>query len=68
MKLVPHARLAWRWFSVQAMALAAILPLAWEALPPELRTYIPEPWMPWIVAGVLVGGIAGRLVDQGTAK
>ena len=68
MRFVPNFDKAWQWFSVQAMAFAAAFPIAWEMLPPELKTLIPDSWMKWVVAGILIGGIFGRLLDQGTTK
>jgi di/tricarboxylate transporter len=65
MKLVDDARRAWRWFSVQALAVLAVVPLIWGELPPEVTALIPAGWHPYILAGVAVAGIMGRLVDQG---
>lgn len=65
MKLVSDWRKVWKWHSTQAMALAAVLPIAWDQLPHDLKQVIPDDWMPWIAGGVLVAGIVGRLRDQG---
>ncbi len=65
MKLVPEARRAWRWFSVQALAVLAALPLVWPQLPPEVQAMLPEGARPWLLAALAIGGIAGRLIDQG---
>lgn len=65
MKLVDNARQAWRWFSVQAMAIIAVLPLIWEQMPPEVLAVIPAVWLPWIAAGMALLGLVGRLVKQG---
>lgn len=65
MKLVKNARRAWRWFSVQALALLAALPLIWPQIPPEVQAMLPEAWRPWVLVALAVGGIVGRLVDQG---
>lgn len=65
MRLVSDARRAWRWFSMQALALLAIIPVVWAELPPEVAAIIPAGWYPWIVTGVAVAGMIGRLVDQG---
>ncbi len=68
MKLVDDASRAWRWFSVQIAALLAVLPLAWAELPGDVKAYLPPEWRPWIVTGLAVGIIAGRLIKQGPAK
>ena len=64
MKLVPNARYAWRWFSVQAIALAAI----WEGMPLDAKAVIPEPYGAWVTLGLLGAAGLGRMIDQGTAK
>lgn len=65
MKLVPDWRRAWRWFSVQALAVLAALPVAWAELPPDVQAMLPETWRPWLLAGLALAGLVGRLVDQG---
>lgn len=64
MKLVPEARRAWRWFSVQAMTLAGSLQGAWLAVPDDLRANVPKHLVHWITIALLVAGIVGRLVQQ----
>lgn len=68
MSLVKDWRLAWRWFSIQALALIALLPMVWSTLPPQVTGWVPEEWRPWIVVVIAIGGIAGRLVDQNKAS
>lgn len=65
MKLVDDAKRAWRWISVQCMALALALQGAWEVLPDEMKTGIPPRAVTLITLGLLVLGIVGRLVKQG---
>lgn len=65
MKLVPNTRQSWRWFSVQIMALVAVLPLVWAELPADLKSYIPPDWRPFLVTGLALAAIIGRMVDQG---
>lgn len=64
MKLVPEARRAWRWFSVQAMTLAGSLQGAWLAVPDDLRSNVPGMLVHVVTIVLLVAGIAGRLVQQ----
>lgn len=64
MKLVENAKQAWRWFSVQAMALAAALQGAWILVPDEMRASLPHGVVQWITIALLVLGVAGRLVVQ----
>lgn len=65
MKLVPNAGKAWRWFSVQAMAVSIAIQGAWQALPPDLATRLPEWAGDAASMAILALGIIGRLVDQG---
>jgi hypothetical protein len=67
MKLVPNARSAWRWFSVQLMALTAALQVAWETLPADALAVIPAEWRGYITLALILLAIVGRLIDQGTA-
>ena len=68
MRLVSDWRRSWRYFSTQALAALALIPLVWEQFPPDVQAIIPEAWRPWILALVALGGMAGRLVDQGDAE
>jgi hypothetical protein len=65
MKLVPNAKKAGSWFSMQAMALAAAIQGAWLATPPELQALVPADWVNYGTVAVLVLGAIGRVVDQG---
>jgi hypothetical protein len=64
MKLVDDAKSAWRWFSVQAMALALAIQGAWEVLPADMKAGIPPQYVTYITLLLLAMGIAGRLVKQ----
>lgn len=68
MRLVKNARSAWRWFSVQAMAVAIALQGAWNAMleiTPDLAARIPAGAIDTLSVAVLILGVVGRLVDQG---
>ncbi len=62
--LVENWKGAWRWFSLQAMALVVAVQGAWAAMPDDLKQHFPT----WLVTAVSVGllllGIGGRLVKQ----
>ena len=64
MKMVPEWHKAWRWLSVQALAVIAVLPFAWEYIPIDVRNMIPLEWQPFVFSAFAVGGILGRLVKQ----
>ncbi len=64
MTLVPDWRRAWTWFSVQALAILAALPLVWVALPSDAKGFLPDNLEPWVLFALAAGGIVGRLVDQ----
>ena len=62
--LVDEWKTAWRWFSVQSMALSAVLLGAWQALPEDLQQSLPRALPHWLAIALLTLGIAGRLVKQ----
>lgn len=68
MKTVENAASSWRWFSVQALAALAVLPVVWVQLPEDVKAWLPDGAKPWILALIAVGGIVGRLVDQGQSE
>lgn len=63
MKLVPNASKAWRWISMQMIALAAL----WETIPLEAKAVLDPSTQSWITLGLLVAAGVGRMIDQGTA-
>ena len=67
MKLVPNARRAWRWFSMQMMALVAAVQVAWETLPPDALAVIPADARGYITLGLVLLAMVGRMIDQGSA-
>lgn len=65
MKIVPHAKLAWRWFSMQSFAAATAIQVTWINLPVDMKESIPATWVSALTIAVCVAGALGRLVDQG---
>lgn len=63
MKLVPNWTKAWKWFSVQAIAFAAL----WETIPLEAKAVLEPSTQSWITLGLLVAAGLGRMIDQGSA-
>ena len=62
--MIAEWRQAWRWFSMQAMLLSGAVQAAWEALPADLKQYLPS-WLGLVLSlSVLVLGLGGRLVRQ----
>jgi hypothetical protein len=64
MRLVKDAGKAWRWFSVQAMALQGAAAGAWLAVPDDMRASVPSEWLAACAVVLTAVGIVGRLVDQ----
>jgi hypothetical protein len=64
MRLVEEWRSAWRWFSLQAMALTAAIQAAWAALPDDLKQHVPAKAVTAVSVALLLLGIGGRLVKQ----
>lgn len=64
MRLIPDWRSAWRWFSVQALAVIGALPIVWSMLPPDVKSLLPAGWGMWVFVVLAVAGVLGRVVDQ----
>lgn len=64
MKLVQDWKNAWRWLSVNCMAIAAALQGAWMYLPEDLKIYAPPQLIVPCTIGMLLLGIFGRIVQQ----
>lgn len=63
-KLIPDARLAWRFGSVQAAVLLALLSgLQAEVLPLVSPLFAPEVW-PWVSGGLALAVVVLRLLAQ----
>ena len=67
MKLVENWKSAWKWFSVQLVAIAGSVQLAVLAFPDELKGWLPD-WLTHALAlGLLCAAVFGRLIDQSKA-
>lgn len=68
MKFVENAKQCWKWFSVQAMALAGALQGTWMTIPEDLKSQVPANAVHYITLGLVFAGIVGRLVKQDAPK
>ncbi len=64
LKLIADWHQAWKWLSVQFIAMAGAVQLALLSFPDMLRAYVPDSWMHVIVLGLLAAAVLGRIVDQ----
>ncbi len=64
MRLIPNWTKAWKFLSMQAIALAAL----WETIPLEAKAVLDPATQSWITLGLLVAAGVGRMIDQGTAQ
>jgi hypothetical protein len=62
-RLVDNADEAWRWLSMRFVAVA----FAWEMMPPEVTSIIPDPYNGWLTAVLLFGAALGRVYKQAAA-
>jgi hypothetical protein len=68
MRLVPDWRESWKWLSMRFTALIIALPVAWMAVPDEVKAYLPDEWKPWIMVALGVCVFVGRVIDQTKGK
>lgn len=68
MTLVEDAKHAWRWLSMRCMGAAVALLGTWEVMPDDLKAGIPPKLVSYFAVGLLVLGMAGRLVKQEKKK
>ena len=64
MKPIANWKRGWRMISVQCMTLAAALQGAWQAVPDDWKATLSPGLVHWLTLGLLMLGIAGRLVQQ----
>lgn len=65
MKLVDDWKDAWKWISLNCMAIAGALQGAWVYVPEDMRAELPKNLVHGITLILLICGIAGRLIKQG---
>lgn len=64
MKLVDDWKQAWKWLSVNCMAVAAAIQGAWISLSDDIRSELPQYAIHIATIAILVAGIGGRLIQQ----
>ena len=68
MRFVENAKQSWKWFSMQAMALAGALQGTWVTIPEDLKAQVPANAVHYITLALVAAGIVGRLVKQNETK
>jgi hypothetical protein len=63
-QLVDDWRGAWRWVSVQVLALQGAAAAAWLAVPEEMRAAVPADWLAYAAVALTLIGIPGRMIKQ----
>ena len=63
-ELIHNWRAAWRFFSMQAMALNTAFLATWAVLPDDLKSALPSWLVPSAAVALLVIGMGSRLVKQ----
>lgn len=64
MRMVNGWRGAWRWWSIQALALQGAVGAAWLAVPDDMRAAVPAAWIAVAAIVLTTLGVAGRLIQQ----
>lgn len=68
MKLIDDWKNAWRWASINCMALAASVQGAWMYIPDDLRDNVPHHLASAITLVLLALGIIGRITQKGNTN
>ena len=64
MKLIKDWSTAYRFFSMQAMTVAAAVQGAWLTLSPEMIASLPPNTLHYVTIVLMVAGAIGRLIPQ----
>lgn len=64
MKLVDDWKQAWKWLSVNCMAVAAAIQGGWMSLSDDMRAELPKYAIHVATIAVLIAGIGGRILKQ----
>lgn len=63
-QLVEDWHEAWRWVSVQILALQGAAGAAWLAVPDDMRAAVPAEWLAYAAVVLTLIGIPGRMIKQ----
>ena len=63
--MIENWRSAWKFISVQAMALAVAIQTVWPMVPDDMKAALPPQVVHAVTVALLVAGIMGRLYKQG---
>lgn len=64
MKLIENAPQAWRMWSVQLLAAAAVVQGVWLALPEETKASLPADVVQWVTMALAILGAVARVIKQ----
>jgi len=64
MSMIQNWRESWRFFSMQAFALAGAIQTAWLTVPPEMQALVPVEWVMIATIVCVALGAIGRLTIQ----
>lgn len=67
-ELIPDWKHAWKWVSMNCMAVALAIQGTWLSIPEDMRDHLPNHIASISTAILLILGIAGRLVQQPKPK
>lgn len=63
-QLIEEWRSAWKWMSVNCMALVVAIQLTWVNMPPDLKSALPDGLVNYVSIGLLVLGVFGRVTTK----
>lgn len=68
LEIIPDWRHAWKWVSVNCMALTLAIDGSWLAIPQDMRDHLPNHIASLITVALMALGILGRFVKQTPVK
>lgn len=68
LRLISNWKQCWRWYSVQADYIPLAVIGAWQVLPAEWKSVVPETWLLYLAVAGFALGIVGRIIEQSDAK
>ena len=64
MKLIPNISQSWRMWSVQLLAVIALVQGVWLSLPADARSALPQDTVYWVTLALSIAAQVARVIKQ----